>query len=687
MILDSIRLQNFRAFKGQQHFPLDVHNDKVVTLLFGANGAGKTTLLNAFTWCLYGEMSQDVEEQERIITDCVWREAGLNDEVPVSVEVTFTHGGSSYRARRSATVRKTQTVQQPVAVNLELWVIESGQSKAVDAPQQKVDSILPKRLSRFFFFNGERIDKLVNRRAYAEVKQDIKTLLGLETVERALTHLPKLERKLGAELRKHGGEQAAGIQQDIEKCEERLAELRDRRTTLADHLAELTEERNEVLALLRRHDAAGPLQRQRDETEKQLDAAVDARNKHEIERRYLVGSRGYLAFAGSLSDRASVLASQLHERGALPAPLKREFVDSLIEDARCICGSDLTAGSAALRNVEDWRARAGLAEVEAAWARLSGQVKNIAETRQELRSQFQNLAAQLEQDRTTISHLEGALTELNAQVKAVPLEEVAQLELKSERLEGKRVDANRAIGALDREIEDATSEIVRLKGQLRNAEIGDAIAQTARKRLQLVGTVEAALKEILEIRSADMKTRLDAKVREIFAEITFKPFYPALTDDFELGLYLDPPGGGEPLPVPRSTGENQILSLSFVAAVSHLAREVAARQQGDGGGDDGGSYPIVMDAAFGALDLNYQRDVSRALAKLAPQMIVLVSKSQGQGEVFNQLRPNVSHLGVIVAHTSNDAQPPESIELGGYEYDYIKTKSDSDWAELVEVSA
>lgn len=687
MILDSIRLQNFRAFKGEQHFPLGVRDDKVVTLLFGANGAGKTTLLNAFTWCLYGEMSQDVEERDRMITDCVWLEAALNDEVPVSVEVAFTHGGSSYRAKRSAFVRKTQVEQKPAHANLELWVIEAGQSKAVDAPQQKVDSILPERLSRFFFFNGERIDKLVNRRAYAEVKQDIKTLLGLETVERALTHLPKLARKLGADLRKHGGEQAAAIQQEIESSEEGLAKLRDRRSALADELALLTEERNAVLALLRLHDAAGPLQMQRDETKTQLDGAVDARNRRESERRQLVGARGYLAFAGSLSDRAGALAAQLHQRGALPAPLKREFVDALIEDARCICGTDLGAGTSALRHVEDWRARAGLAEVEFAWARLSGQIKNIAEARQDLCFQLHTLAGQLESDRATISKIEGLLTELNAKVKALPLEEVGLLELKSERLEAKKGETDRSIGALDRTIVEVTSEIARLKGQLKNAEIGDAIAQRARKRLQLVGTVEAALKEILEIRSADMKTRLDEKVKEIFAEITFKPFYPALTDDFELGLYRDPPGGGEPLPVPRSTGENQILSLSFVAAVSHLAREVAARQQGDAGGYDGGSYPIVMDAAFGSLDLNYQRDVSSALAKLAPQMVVLVSKSQGQGEVLSQLRPNVNHLGVIVAHTSNDAQPSESIELGGYEHDYIKTHSDSDWSELVEVSA
>ena len=78
MKLTDIVLTNFRQFRGEQRFPLSTTSDgRTVTLLFGTNGAGKTTLLNAFTWALYGEMSQDVEEQERLITDSVWRQANF----------------------------------------------------------------------------------------------------------------------------------------------------------------------------------------------------------------------------------------------------------------------------------------------------------------------------------------------------------------------------------------------------------------------------------------------------------------------------------------------------------------------------------------------------------------------------------------------------------------------------------
>lgn len=69
MRLTAIRLVNFRQFRGRQQFDLEVSVDKPVILIFGANGAGKTTLLNAFSWALYGEMSSDVEIQERLIDD------------------------------------------------------------------------------------------------------------------------------------------------------------------------------------------------------------------------------------------------------------------------------------------------------------------------------------------------------------------------------------------------------------------------------------------------------------------------------------------------------------------------------------------------------------------------------------------------------------------------------------------
>ena len=67
---------------------------------------------------------------------------------------------------------------------------------------------------------------------------------------------------------------------------------------------------------------------------------------------------------------------------------------------------------------------------------------------------------------------------------------------------------------------------------------------------------------------------------------------------------------------------------------------------------------------------------------MAPQLVVLVSKSQGLGHVVGELRPYVSHLGVIVTHTTSTADASEDIELDGAAYPYIRSSARADHAEL-----
>jgi DNA sulfur modification protein DndD len=92
MRLHSIKLTNFRQFTGEQEFVLEGEHDRPVSIIFGANGAGKTTLLNAFTWVLYGEMSEDVELQQRMVTDSVYASAAYGDYITVAAELVLDHG-------------------------------------------------------------------------------------------------------------------------------------------------------------------------------------------------------------------------------------------------------------------------------------------------------------------------------------------------------------------------------------------------------------------------------------------------------------------------------------------------------------------------------------------------------------------------------------------------------------------
>jgi len=683
--IHKIKLTNFRQFSGEQTFDLRSDTLKPVSLIFGANGAGKTTFLNAFTWALYGSMSDDVEEQDRMVTDVVWRSLPTGDSAEVAVELTFDHEGHDYRLLRRAKMRKLSDDQPRPSPEVQLWETRAGgSSETVGAPQERIYSILPRGVSRFFFFNGERIEKLVQKGAYSEVQKDIKVLLDLEQVERAIDHLPKVDRRLTADLKKHGGEKASEIQTAIDDLHERETASRDELKVLEGDLATLKEERESVTELLRQHASAAPIQKQRDAAVKQLDEARTGRNAAILERASLIASRGFLAFTGDLAKKTTDMATALYQKGALPAPLKREFVDQLLDDGRCICGTPLAEHTEPWEKVKDWRQRAGLQAVETAWQQLSGQIAPLSGARVELHESLQAIVKRISLERDRVSRLEETMSELDGQLKDSRLEDVQQLETKRIDLDSRIGVKQQRIGSVTASFEQIQKEIVQKTVERSKAEVTDELATKARARSDLVQSVRRALEKILAIRSEDMRSRLDIELKEVFGKITIKRYIPRLSENFELALYQDV--NGVELAVPKSTGENQILSLSFVAAVSKLARQIRKEHRAEGDlASDAGTYPIVMDAAFGSLDHKYQQEVSRALAQMAPQLVVLVSKSQGLGQVIDELMPYVSHLGVIVTHTTAEGDVSDDIELEGIAHPYVRSSAESDHAELTVI--
>lgn len=680
-----IKLKNFRQFLGEQSARLDTTSTQPVAMFFGANGSGKTTLLNAFTWCLYGDMSEDVEQQSRLATDSLWESTPIGSQVETSVELTFEHESSTYIARRVSRVMKDSDSQRVGDSKLSLRRIDSGgASNEEPAAQEIVDTILPKGLSAFFFFNGERIEKLTHKTSYTEIRDDIKALLGLEQVERALLDLPKVDRKLGSDLRKYGGEQAAALQLEIDNHQAALEDSRRRLDAAQTNRAGLRGEREDVLEELRKHEGVADLQRDYDNAKADLDDARIQLEKSTREKTELLATRGFTAFTEALCLQTAAMATSLYERGALPAPLKRDFVDQLIDEGECICGTELVEGGAPWGRVRDWRARAGLAEVEAGWQRLEGQVGELQKSRAELIVRLQAATSRIDDAQAKVHRGEERLAQLDTQLKGSPMTDVKVLATKRMDLDGLIDEATTKVALAERDRDSAIEQIGKLESEQKKAAVTDALAQKSQKRLDLVRSVKGALEEILEIRSNDMRDRLDAKVKKVFAAITTKPFEPELSTDFELKLYQATSQGR--LSVPKSTGENQILSLSFVAAVSELAREVKKeRAEAGESKEDWGTYPIVMDAAFGSLDENYQEEVSRVLANMAPQLVVLVSKSQGLGTVLSVLESKVNRMGVVVTHSSNTVHDPEEIVLEGRTYPYVMTKEDSNWSELKAV--
>ncbi len=124
---------------------------------------------------------------------------------------------------------------------------------------------------------------------------------------------------------------------------------------------------------------------------------------------------------------------------------------------------------------------------------------------------------------------------------------------------------------------------------------------------------------------------------EIFQSIIKKDYWAEITDDYELRIYKKV--GESNIPVGKSTGENQVSSLSFIGGLADIARK--QYQKKDTTFFRGGIYPLIMDSPFGQLDQEYRLLVARSIPKLAPQIIVLASESQWRGEVEAGMKPHI----------------------------------------------
>ncbi|MDA8310873.1 MAG: AAA family ATPase [Actinomycetota bacterium] len=686
MKLLRLTVENFRQFYGSQVIEFAAGRDDNVTVVYGANGAGKTTLLNAFTWALYGKVTPDFEQPDRLVNSHLMAGLADGEEGMARVVLEFEHDHNRYRLQREIAEgngpngRRTKGRE-----NLRLTFTDEGGSnyEQRDNPGEAIDRILPERLHQFFFFNGERIEHLADPSAFEEIEEAIKTLLGLAVIERAIQHLPQVRRNLEAELKKVGTPEVSKLTERIERCE---ADQEARGEDLAQerrNLAALDGELEEIEDRLRHLAEARSLQEQRDRATQDLRRADDRLKSLRVGLAEVINDRGFLAFVAALSEKAQVMFGELRTKGEIPTPMKRQFVDDLLEHGTCICGTPLTPGSPPHDHVAEWRRRVGLADVEETWTRISAHTEEFAHERAALGHDLDRLIGDLAATRGERKRLEEQLSEVSRNLEHFPSEEVQGLETRRVQVRRKRDETQRRIGDLEGEIKRLDRDLQEATQQRARADAQSAKEKVAKHRVEVVEAAAKLFQQVLDLRTHDVREQLDAKIREVYSAITYKPYQPELGEDFRLTLR----DAGGVMPVAKSTGENQILSLSFVGALAALARHGHEETWGSLFTTSGGIFPIVMDAPFGTLDETPRREVARGLPQLAPQVVIFVTKAQGLGAAEEELRPRVGRSWVIYYLTPKGDVTPESIELSFGSVPYVDLATDGvERAEIVEAT-
>lgn len=695
MRLRKLRMTNFRQFYGEEitlSFPS--RPDRNVTVVFGANGAGKTTILNAFTWCLYGETTPAFSGHEHLVNDRALYEQPIGGSAEANVAVEFEHDGRNYSVVRTRSEKRQEKLRQAPIVDGERMEVtvarEDGSTWIPNNPQEAIEQVLPRRLHSFFFFDGERIEHLTRMEGGEEIERAVKSVLGLELLERGTKHLRgKVESEFNAELRKYGSTQVQELAANYESKREQKEELENKRVEVHNNKYALEQECEDIRARLRELEETRELQETIDECEKQELHIQHNIRSIDIDLRERTNRYGYTVFLGDVTDVCEEILEHTREKGELPAPLKVQFVEDLLSAGKCICGAELRQGTSAYAAVEQWRERAGLADVEHAAVRLSAQIRNHRDISERFIDEITNLHKNRAEEKQRLLAVQERISEAKAQLgdRGRESEEIKGLYQRERDRAEQLQNISRQEGAIDADIREAERQLKELEGQYSKAEEKDKRAQLAQKRLEVTRETAEFFAALYELRSHQVREEIDERVRDVYTRIAYTGNWPELTSDYRLVVRksIGEESEDRTVDVQKGTGENQLLSLAFIGGIAAYARDRHEKPDEEEAsfGFAGGLFPLVIDSPFGVLDENYQAPLAEGLPKLANQVVILVSGKQGLGTVFKGLENRIDRSYVLSRSTPKmDAE--ESITIHGQTVSYLQY-ADKEIVNVIEV--
>ncbi len=693
MIFEQMTLCNFRQFSGRQQIRFATGGRENVTVIHGFNGAGKTALLNAFTWVLYNDFSPDFEASDRLENEAAFASLQPGERLRTSVEVVFRDSGRKYTAERFIEIEKdangVRQVAVPTSVSL-LFVDESGEQieeKGRKNPDETLQRMLPKRLSPFFFFNGERIERLASPKAYQEIAEGVRTLLDIELFDRAMSHLDgDVSKRLRNEIESHSGDEGRKlVAKRAEVDGERQAKLKEL-AQQSRNLAAREEEREAIDGKMATISDLAVLLTERKDAEaleREIKANLSER-RQDIARE--LSRNGYLWLVPDVLESAGELLAAAREKGKLPSLYRHQFIEDILEKQSCICGAELVPGSSAYQHVESLKTQAYSDELQDAVNRTSGGIGVLKRRIEESHGDVDRHQAKREELRTKLTEQEELLSELSSKIgDREHGEDPVKLENRRNKVLDEIVTLREVrIPKTQAEADELKEQIAQLDRDIRHVERADTQGRLAQRRLNAVANVIRALSQIKQLRHNELREDLSRQLEDIWGRIAIKDYTARLDNEFRLKLtkQID----GEEVPVRgASTGEKQVLSLGFVGALGAKAKETYERAKTTPAAIfRGGLYPLVIDSAFGNLEVEYRRAVARWMPTLAPQVIIMVSESQWRQEVEEELESRIGAEWIMRLETTKNRSRP--IILRDTEYNYVCSSDDgSERTTFVEV--
>jgi DNA sulfur modification protein DndD len=669
MILDEIRLQDFRCFYGECKIEFSTDKDRNVTLIYAENGVGKTTLLNALLWCFYGETTSRFEKKEDILN----YDAKKEGRSLAAVEVLFEHNGSQYIAKRFFRGGNASDGGRTFVVAR----FDRGGQVDISSPDTFINTVIPRDMAAHFLFDGEHAEVFLGEKNRSSIRGAVRDILGCSLIETAIDDLQAISSQFRKQI------PSTPATKKIEELNSRMDALGSQIDTAREEIGrleksrQLTEEQiGDIDTKLRNTAAAKELQRSRERLTEQM-RRVEKRQKEASDEVYKwLGENGRFIVSKKITEETFDFLNDESHRGRIPSPYNEEFVKDVLEAEICICGAHLTPGSEAAKKVAKLLERAANQVMRDRIAKVRGRLSSLKSERAKAPNRLVRAKERLAEANEEFASIEAQLGEIHDKLKGINFGDIAAREERREGLRKELSEIDRSIGAFGTGISNGERERAQIDRDINALAQQDNQTAIYAMRRNLCESIKGTLELQLVEEENHARKVLRAGIRKILEATTRKAL------NLRISLV-----NSDGITLPKSSGENQLLGLAFTAALVEFAKIRENAQ--DYKLLPGTIAPLVLDSPFGQLDESYRHTTAEFIPKISRQVVLLVSRSQGSEEVLSALQSHIGAEYLLVRHNRDPIgeRKPESRYFKGEEYRTAVFDSDYDGTEIVKVAA
>lgn len=627
MLIKTLKMENFRQFRGKTKVDFSLDPEKNVTIILGDNTFGKTTLLQAFNWCFYGKVNFD-QRPDFLLNYEVSEEMRNGDQQKVEVEITVLHDGIEYIITRSQRYNcNGGNVRGEAVPTIKVsYKQPDGQTESVKSAQidNVINNILPEDLSTYFFFDTERVSSISTRKDVADA---VKGLLGLSIMDGAIKHLGDRTKKTTVIGKLYGSMDLDGDAKAQEALN-RIQTAEAKRTAIAEQIEDCTSQINQydnrkeqLDAILRDNQTTTTLQKKKEDLERRIATEKRALSDSTIAYFREFGASSLPFFTQPLLATASAFLKEVKVDDKGIRDLTKPTIMELIKRGRCICGQEIREGNDAYQHLMAELSFVPPESIGNTVRHYREKLKSFSRPAERTYDSLDQRYKEILRSKNRIQEWEDELSGISDQIKGK--ENMRQYESELTDIRSRLRDLHAKKDRLNREDGVQKGDIERYK------KIYDSLTAVSGKNREAMELIDYAeqirdwLSTTYKERELTIREDLEQKVNEIFEQMYHG--HRRVSIDARYHVELLTTIAEKEIAAVESEGSNRVKNFAFIAGLVALAKGKIVTDSSENGINlSSEPYPLVMDAPFSNADETHTANISKVLPQIAEQVIMFV---------------------------------------------------------------